>query len=168
MNIEHLALRFGQRAALNPELRWYALVDGLVHHAIHETWLTPAGNAFALFTGTDDEPLAHAGPWLLEISSPSDSQLSRLARLEEAHGVSWIYAEQPMHGLAQLLQLYLDVQLPDGRQSLLRFWDPRVLYQLTQVLSEEQLRAFCGLIDEWHFLHEGKPVWIGRPDAHTR
>ena len=40
--------------------------------------------------------------------------------------------------LGQLLQLRLDVNLPDGRSALLRFWDPRVLVNLARTLDGAQ------------------------------
>ena len=45
--------------------------------------------------------------------------------------------------------------------ALLRFWDPRVLVNLAQVLSNEQRQEFFGYIHEWHLLHNGKRAWIG-------
>jgi len=70
-----------------------------------------------------------------------------------------------LEGLSQLLQLKLDAMLPGGKTALVRFYDPRVLGNLFAVMNEAQKAAFFGLIDEWHFMHEGRRVWAGRHDA---
>jgi len=49
--------------------------------------------------------------------------------------VTWLIAEADLRGLAHLLQLRLDVRLPDGRIALLRFWEPRVLANLVNVFA---------------------------------
>ena len=61
------------------------------------------------------------------------------------------------------MQLRLDLRLPDGREALLRFWDPRVLVGLMQVLDEAQRLDFFAHIEEWHLLQDGRRAWIGRP-----
>ena len=60
------------------------------------------------------------------------------------------------------------MQLPDGRVALLRFWDPRVLVSLAEVLGPEQSAAFFAHIHEWHLLNNQQRVWIGRQDAPTQ
>ncbi len=60
------------------------------------------------------------------------------------------------------MQLRLNTRLPDGRTALLRFWDPRVLVSLAQLLDEVQRVEFFAHIEEWHLLDNGKRAWIGR------
>jgi hypothetical protein len=55
----------------------------------------------------------------------------------------------------------LDAQLPDGRKVLLRYYDPRVLGHVVQTMNSEQRAEFVHLIDEWHFIHDGRRVCIG-------
>jgi hypothetical protein len=124
---------------------------------------------FPLFADTPDAALCHAGPWLVDaarVEAPFVDELTTLER--EVPSLTWLISSQDLDGLAQLLQLRLDVRLPDGRSALLRFWDPRVLANLAQTLDGVQREEFFGHIHEWHLLHEGRRVWIGRQhaDAH--
>ena len=149
-----------------PELRLYALVDGVQYQRQFERRLQRHIGILPLFAGTPDEPLAHAGPWLIDTELADRTVVDELANLESRlPAVSWVIAYQDMEGLGQLLQLHLNVKLPDGRTALLRFWDPRVLGTLSRVLSHHQRIEFFGHIHEWHLLHEGQRVWIGRQHA---
>lgn len=92
--------------------------------------------------------------------------MEELAALERAKpAVSWLITPIDLEGLAQLLQLRLDAELPDGRKALVRFYDPRVLGNLFKVMDGQQCAEFFQLIDEWHFLIDGRRVWMGRDDA---
>lgn len=144
----------------------YALVDGFQYEQHTGLRLDhQRGINRPIFLGTEDEPLAHAGPWLIDISKAPD-QLQSLHELEQAlPSVSWLISPIDLEGLSQLLQLKLDAQLPDGRKVLLRFYDPRVLGHLMQTMSNEQRAGFVHLIDEWHFIHDGRRVCIGGPRA---
>ena len=124
---------------------------------------------FPLFAGTPDAALAHAGPWLVDTALAGEAMVAELATLErDAPSLTWLIAPQDLEGLGQLLQLRLEVRLPDGRSALLRFWDPRVLVHLARTLDAAQREEFFGLIHEWHLLHEGRRMRIGRhyADAH--
>lgn len=147
-------------------LRLYALVDGVQYRQQRGEPLTRRAGIYSLFEGTPDAQLAHAGPWLIDVEQAGAQLASDLAVIEqEAPAVSWIIAPQTLNGLAQLLQLKLDAKMPDGRTALLRFWDPRVLVSLAQILSNEQRQEFFGHIHEWHLLYNGKRAWIGTPNA---
>ncbi|WP_268878655.1 DUF4123 domain-containing protein [Rugamonas aquatica] len=124
---------------------------------------------FPVFADTPHAALSHAGPWLVDSETVAPSLVSELYALErELPAVSWLFSSQNLDGLGQLLQLKLDVTLPDGRSALLRFWDPRVLVNLAQTLDNGQREDFFGYIHEWYLLHDGKRVWIGRQNAHTQ
>lgn len=147
-------------------LRLYSLVDGVQYQTQQDKPLTATIGQAALFAGTPDAALAHAGPWLIDTEQVDESLVAALAQIEQdVPSVTWLIAPQDLDGLAQLLQLKLDVRLPDGRSALLRFWDPRVLANLAQTLDGEQREEFFGHIHEWHLLHEGQRVWIGRHHA---
>lgn len=148
-----------------PELRLYALVDGLQFEQKQGERLSDAYGRRGLFAGTPDAPLIHAGPWLMDAELVSEL-LPVLGELEQqAPAVTWLIAPQDLDGLAMLLQLRLDMRLPDGRTALLRFWDPRVLAGITEIMTEDQRAEFFAHIHEWHLLHNGKRVWIGRHHA---
>ncbi|APF85643.1 DUF4123 domain-containing protein [Ralstonia solanacearum] len=149
-----------------PALRLYALVDGAQYQQQVGAPILPRHYTASLFEGTADAPLAHAGPWLVDVQQVDSEVLSDLERMEaRAPAVSWLIAQSDLPGLAQLLQRQLDIRLPDGRTALLRFWDPRVLVRLVQVLEAGQLQAFFADIEEWHMLRDGERVWIGRNHA---
>lgn len=160
--LAHLRRNFGA-------LRLYALVDGAQYQQRFGKAIDPQPGMRALFAGTPDEALAHAGPWLVDAEPEDGGLATELAKMEaDLPAVSWIIAPQDLEGLAQLLQLNMDVKLPDGRCALLRFWDPRVLVTLAQVMDEEQRMSFFAHIVEWHMLHNGKRVWMGRQHADAR
>ncbi|MCU6502293.1 DUF4123 domain-containing protein [Rugamonas sp. A1-17] len=147
-------------------LRLYALVEGAQYRThFGEPCLTRVGFR-SLFADTQDEALGHAGPWLIDAEQVGAEMVEALVALEHAApAVSWLIAPQTLEGLAQLLQLNLDTELPDGRSALLRFWDPRVLVSLAEVLEPAQSETFFAHIHEWHLLHKGQRVWIGRRHA---
>lgn len=168
MAIDVLA-RLTQLRQSTPALRLYALVDGAQYEAHRAEPLAAMGGLCALFAGTPDAALAHAGPWLVDVEHVGEAFTADLASLEqEAPAVTWLMAPQDLGGLAQLLQLNLDTRLPDGRTALLRFWDPRVLGSLADLLDEPQREAFFAHIHEWHLLHNGQRAWIGRQHADTQ
>ena len=152
-----------------PALRLYALVDGAHYQTLRGECLQSQAGLYALFSGTPDAVLAHAGPWLVDVDQVEQTLTADLGRLEQqAPAVTWLIAVQDLQGLAQLLQLNIDMQLPNGRVAMLRFWDPRVLVSLAEVLGPEQSAAFFAHIHEWHLLHNQKRVWIGRQDAQAQ
>ncbi|WP_433692097.1 DUF4123 domain-containing protein [Herbaspirillum seropedicae] len=149
-----------------PALRLYALVDGVQYQAQLCKRLHPSSGLFPLFAQTRDAALSHAGPWLVDTAIADEATMAELSTLERnAPSLTWLIAPQDLEGLGQLLQLRLDVILPDGRSALLRFWDPRVLVNLARTLDASQREELFGHIHEWHLLHEGRRVWIGRQHA---
>ncbi len=158
--------RLAQLRADDPTLRLYALVDGVQYENHRSERLAGGPGMASLFAGTADAALAHAGPWLIDVEIAGEAFASDLAALEhEAPAVSWLISQADLHGLAQLLQLQLDARLPDGRVALLRFWDPRVLGSLVDVLSTRQRETLLAHIHEWHLLRDGRRAHIGRAHA---
>lgn len=161
--------RLTQLQQTMPELRLYALIDGAQYQTCRGEWLTSRAGMYALFMGTEDAALAHAGPWLVDTEQTGEAFTEDLIALEhEAPAVSWLISALTLDGLAQVLQLNLDVRLPDGRNALLRFWDPRVLVSLVELLNADQREAFFAHIYEWHLLNQGKRAWIGRHHAYSQ
>lgn len=149
------------------ELELYALVDGLQYEQEHEERLQPGYAVRSLFANTPDEPLQHAGPWLIAIEQ-AQNLIPKIAILENNKpAVTWLISSAGFEGLAMLLQLRLDTQLADGTKALLRYWDPRVLAGLVGIMTPEQREDFFSHIHEWHLMHQGQRVWIGRHHANT-
>ena len=151
-------------------LRLFALVDGVQYSQQVGTRLTPLdGQRRALFDGTLDAPLAHAGPWLIDTEQASAASVAELVALEQAApAVTWLIAALDLEGLARLLTRRLDTRLPDGRTALVRFWDARVLANLAQVLDGPQREEFFAHVHEWHLMYRGKRTWIGRNHANAQ
>lgn len=166
MTMLDVKIRWEQQHDAMPELRLYALLDGAQYQTQHNKRLLAGTGLFPLFKGTPDAGLSHAGPWLVDVASVAESFVEELTALErDTPSLSWLISPQDLDGLAQLLQLRLEVRLPDGRSALLRFWDPRVLANLAQTLDAGQREEFFSHIYEWHLLHNGQRVWIGRHHA---
>lgn len=147
-------------------LRLYGLLDGAQYLAQSGKRFVGQVGMCALFDGTTDADLAFAGPWLIDVEKIGGDLVDQLVALERsAHAVTWVIALQDIQGLAQILRLHLDIALPDGRTALLRFWDPRVLADLAEILDPNQRQALFGNIYEWHLINQGKRVRIGRRDA---
>ncbi|OWY28897.1 DUF4123 domain-containing protein [Herbaspirillum robiniae] len=165
--IDQLIARVAQLGA--PSMHLHALVDGLQYqeHFAGEP-LGAQPDALALLRGTADSALADAGPWLIDLQTAGAALITQIERLElAAHAVTWLIAPLDIEALAAMLRQRLDVQLPDGRTAMLRFWDPRVLATIAQDMNDDQRRQFFGDIVEWHLLLDGRRVHIGRHHADT-
>jgi Domain of unknown function (DUF4123) len=157
--------RFETLKARQAHLMLYALFDGLAYEqAIGQRIETDAG-CRGLLEGTEDTALAFAGPWVVDVEQQRRLCAEQLTHELLAPQVSWVIAGVPFDGLTQLMQLKLEVRLPDGGVGLLRFYDPRVLYGLATTLTPAQREDFFGHIQEWHFMHNGKALRIGRADS---
>jgi hypothetical protein len=158
--------RFAELNAQQPELKLYVLIDGLAYEAhTGERLSSIPGVNRALFDGTPDEALAYAGPWLFQADQVEDQWSALLAFEAVQPAVSWLIASLDMEGLAQVLQLRLNLTLPSGQTALLRLSDPRVLSNLFSIMTPEQKTAFFYLIEEWHFIQNGQRVRARHTDA---
>lgn len=163
---QDVAERLVQLRVRSPALRLYGLVDGVQYETYRGERLQDRPGLAALFHGTPDGALAHAGPWLVDTEEVGQAFTADLARLErEAPSVTWLLSDADLAGLAQLLQLQIDARLPDGRIAMVRFWDPRVLVDLVGVLTMQQRESFFAHIHEWHLLLGGRRFHIGRTHA---
>lgn len=145
-------------------MRLHALVDGLALETATGTRLEPHQGQ-ALFAGTTDAALAHAGPWLIDTHEAAPELLKTLIDLEPAHPVvSWLFTPLQPVALTRALQSMLDARLPDGRRVLIRFYDPRVLPKLLKVMTVDQHKQFFHSIHEWRSLdRDGQYRAIARP-----
>lgn len=137
--------------------RQYGLVCGLQFERFHsrEMALIP-GVANPLFRLFPDSQIAWAGPWLIDIEKGHELY-SLLSSLEQhAPAVSWIRSTVDFEKLTQSLASQLHVALESGEQGLLRFYDPRVLRKIPEILTAEQFSDFTRGIDSWLFDMDGK------------
>ncbi|NWC10766.1 DUF4123 domain-containing protein [Pseudomonas agarici] len=105
----------------------------------------------SLFDGQPEATLAHAGPWLVQLSDHGPGNIEAwLSALERNEGaVTWLTSEATFTVLFQHLQTHLDITLPDGSLALLRFWDGRTFHRLEWVLTLEQLLELMGPVTSW-------------------
>ncbi|WP_414446781.1 DUF4123 domain-containing protein [Burkholderia sp. 22PA0099] len=145
-----------------PHMAAYALVDGVQYTRLTGARVTPSVRENrALFAGTEDAALAHAGPWLVSVATAGASTLQTISRLEQAYpSVLWLFSQLDMESLAQVLQVKLDARLPDGQIALMRFWDPRTLVALYNALDATARREYFSHVDEWHGQFEGNRFHI--------
>lgn len=143
-----------------------ALVDGIQYqqHTSHQ--LEPVDDiAVSLFAGTEDIALAHAGPWLVDPKKARES-IADLGELEQARpGVIWLITSENIERQAAKLRPYLDIELPNGKSALLRFWDPRILHALNEAYRGKAERALFRTAHGWQYLNEGQRFNVNDNDA---
>jgi len=118
--------------------------------------LSRSSSRIALFDGTPDEALAHAGPWLLDCSADHDSYLPALHQMgESATGCIWIVSAYAPEDLAAALRARLNVRMPSGAIALLRYYDARITSDITALLTPVQLAGFFAPVLDWLIQRDG-------------
>ncbi|WFQ79619.1 DUF4123 domain-containing protein [Xenorhabdus sp. SF857] len=142
---------------IHPDMKRYALIDGLQYERFFDAELTYiAGLNNPLFRRYPDAEIAFAGPWLFDITHNIVS-VEKFLKLEKTFpAVSWLYTTLSLDALTRHFEPYLNVQLESGETALLRFYDPRILHQIRDIFSQEQLTAFTQPIDEWNYWLDGQ------------
>lgn len=104
-----------------------------------------------LFEGTPDEGLSSVEPLLLDALHPSTPRLMPwLIEQEKASpSVLWLASQQPIEAVQKHISPLLSADLPDAPDSVLRFYDPSVMYKLMQVCTTEQKARFFVAVDHW-------------------
>lgn len=155
--------RHAQLSRQYPGLGVFALVDGLQYERVLGEPFDAARDSWALFEGTSEALLAHAGPHLVDVERSHAGLIGTLVELEcRAPSVNWLLTSQAGPQLADHLRRQLNAELPEGGTALLRFWDPRVMVGLFNIMEPEQRRRMFEGIEEWHLLDGGSRRWIGR------
>lgn len=95
-----------------------------------------------------------ASPWLMQVPADMDSaELGWTVSLACRHSaVTWLCSPRSMAELASELRRRTEAQLPDRERVLLRYFDPRVLHVLNEVLDDAQHRQFFQLGSGWWLL----------------
>lgn len=90
-------------------------------------------------------------PWILACPQDRiDSWLSRsVALAKEFPAVTWLFGPLPTAELVSRMRRRVDVQFTDGSELLLRYFDPRILFELKAALSEETRLAFFSPAERW-------------------
>ena len=117
-------------ARANSALRWYAITDSAQHKSLPGA-VTQAGVFVrCLFGATQGSPLADHSPHLVELCSPIEN--SRSWNWIGLHAkskpcITIIAAEMAFDELFVQLAESIEVELPDGFEMFLAFWDPVIL-----------------------------------------
>lgn len=137
----------------HPECSLYALVDGLQYERHFGCEIKPKqGISYPFFNTLPDSRVAFAGPWLIRLNSEV-YQRERLVELSTTlPSVSWILSPLTTEELLVHFKHYCNLQLPDGRCALFRFYDPRVLEGIESLLDEKDFRQLINGVKEWFFI----------------
>ncbi|KKB64622.1 hypothetical protein WM40_04125 [Robbsia andropogonis] len=136
--------------------RLYALVAGASVQEVTGSVPVHDAGSVALFDQTVDTAIADAGPWLLKIDQASAPNIALLQKLgETAIGLVWLISAREFADLKEDLTSRLDVALPDGSISLLRYYDPTCLLDLAQSLQPNQRAEFFAPAHEWLVYRDG-------------
>lgn len=146
-------------------LRVYALIDGIQYQQYTNSWIEPhEGAAIALFAGTQDEPLAHAGPWLMAPDHARQQGINLIEMEHAAPGVLWLICWHDIDTQAEKLRARLNGKRPDGENVLVRFWDPRVIGPLYRNIAPQAREDYFGDAMAWHYMKDGKRLYINVND----
>ena len=110
----------------------YALVDGLQFER-HFRYELETSNyeCYPFFDTYPDSKIAFAGPWIFKLNS-SEVYRAKLAELETKYpSVSWLLSPLDPETLLLRFKNFSTIELPNGKCALFRFYDPRVLKNLT-------------------------------------
>jgi hypothetical protein len=154
---DHLRTLSGQYK----DLRIHALVDGIQYQRhTGQALAARPGAVISLFAGTDDEPMAEAGPWLVDPSKAPELAVQLMAMEPERPGITWLIVWQELDAQAAVLRSMIDATLPGGRRVMLRFWDPRALVSLYRTLGGKAWSGHFRGVLAWHFIENGKRLHI--------
>lgn len=139
----------------------YALVDGAQYERFYSDELYESKSVKSLFEHSEDRKIAFAGPWLLEISILGGDWLKKINDLELKYpSVSWLLSSLAINDLVLHLNGNLKIVLPNNEIAMLRYYDPRVLIYLPDVLTKEQFQSFTTGIVSWGFLYKDECHYI--------
>lgn len=139
-----------------PDCSLFALVDGLQYERHFGNEIRhEEGVAEPFLNSWPDSRLAFAGPWLFRLNN-SVSNRDKLKQLAEVFpSVSWIISSESLESLIDYFRSFLNLQLPDGRSALFRFYDPRILAEIEFLLDETHYMQLINRTKEWFFQVDG-------------
>ncbi|MWP48051.1 DUF4123 domain-containing protein [Gilliamella sp. Pas-s27] len=136
------------------KLTLYTLVDGLEYERLFRNELIQDKNILPLFIRPNNKEVAFAGPWLIDIMQVDKNVQNSLLQLEKTYSsVTWLISILRLDYLFNQLENQLHLRLPDKRNALLRYYDPRVLNNLQNVLTADQFKLFTLNINDWLYFH---------------
>lgn len=127
----------------------FCLIDGVqIDHDSVVNISRTYGECDYLFKGTLEEEAYLYGPILINLNSIDDEQLNNLFNLMKAKD-SLIFLQSSLESnkLKNLLLEKLYIYFENGEIGILRFYDPRVLTRLYQIMDDDQKIEFITGID---------------------
>lgn len=154
--------------AQNEFIKCYALIDGLQYERYFGDEIEKDYHTSPLFHRPGDAKIAFAGPWLKEITESNQDSFNTLTELEKDNpAVSWLFSEWHFNNLFFHLGSYLDIKLSDNEVALFRYYDPRILMQLPEVLLDRHWLPLIAPLHEWivyldkkyYTANKQRPMW---------
>lgn len=112
----------------------------------------------SLFDRTKEESVLAVAPILLLAANGGKIRLSRLVfdwlRQHGTYSSSVMILVSPfdLAYLASQLGARLHITLAGGVEAMLRFFDPRVFESLLDILTQEQVEDFLGVVSSWYYV----------------
>lgn len=130
----------------NQALKLYAIIDCAHFDKDFYQSLTqnPILTAESLFMRTLDEESAEAGPLLVKLDIEQDQEvIQKLQEIEQQKpAVVWLWSDKSFLKLADnILKPLLYGELEDGQKILIRYYDPRCIKGMLDVLKENESSA---------------------------
>ena len=137
----------------------WMVIDCSRDHRIYPA-LTYSGLRYeCLFAGELAIPLQRSAPYLVQLEL---DDRATIRMIEDGFGESWgmfLRADVSIKTIRKHLRTLLRVQAPNGRYMLFRYWDPRVLRIYLPTCLPDELRRFCGPIEQ---------IWVEDTPVNSR
>lgn len=105
-----------------------------------------------LFKGTFEEEAYLYGPILVNLSYVNDQQLENLFKLmKDKDSLVFFQSFLEPKPLRNSLLEKLYIEFEDGEIGILRFYDPRILIRLSNIINSEQTEQFMDGINTFYF-----------------
>ncbi|MBZ9556825.1 MULTISPECIES: DUF4123 domain-containing protein [unclassified Modicisalibacter] len=137
-----------------------------------DTTLRRIDNPFVVLPETQHlylERIATGDAEALHDEIQRERQGQPISRVEPVAFCGWLISRQALSTIAGYLRRQLAQKTPEGKNALLRFYDPRVMERLTRILDQAQLSTLLGPIDQWIHFDNGRALrWIAPHQGHRR
>ncbi|QBQ17123.1 DUF4123 domain-containing protein [Acinetobacter haemolyticus] len=132
----------------------FCLVDGAqIDHSTVPNIQHTFGGCLYLFKETFEEEAYQYGPIMFDLSQSNQEQLENLFHLmRNKDSMIFIESGLDIKSLKNKLLEKLYVELEDGGIGILRYYDPRVLKRLSQIITDEQRTQFMDGFDTLYFM----------------
>jgi len=147
-----LSLFFTSCSATEDRLEHYALVDAAqVPEMRSNTRLIERLHGVRLFSLTQEHGIEKYGPILIPLCEASDRNIdaSLISAMRSGWAVSWLGSTLPLMKLAEHLVQYMNGRLADGREVLVRYYDPRVLPVFLEHAEKTLIEGLMAPIAHW-------------------